>query len=645
MTVSTSTNSVVYRGNGATTQFAVPFRVLDVNHLVVTRRNFITGETLYTYVGTDFSYIGIGADAGTLTLAGTALDDDFELVIERIVPYTQGLDIVNSGGFYPETVEEELDLIVMGVQQLADLSKRGVTVPVGESGIKLSKAADRAGKFFGFDAGGNFTPLSGTGSDSALRTDLAGTLGASLIGMDDGDTVQETIGDLRLISAEAAGLAFPTALTRLSTSVFMLCDSFGSATGASTYQNGYSYLFMRSLLNSLDQGHADNSGFGYHTIISMADAVSEASAALGGGTGVYVATGIANSRLQLGVGAYIQITGREVSALDVIYDGSASVGASFEFRLNGVLITTKAVAGAGLRTTFQTLLKGGVLTRATDVIRITVIGASAVILGLQPYRNTVNVPICYVSAHGGTAIQDYIDAPSLDEIAYYLNLFRVASPKMMMWSVFLNCIYSAGKAITPTAMIAALTTGIAGINSRCTQVTHTILTPVRAADEGVWPVRTLGYTHADYVDALTAFAAANSYKVIRQDLVDLIGQTADGIHANDSGYAAMAAYDTAALNIPFNPCPSKPPAHDPLRGTFAYNPPNLVAGTGDTQTFAIVGVRSNDYVQVSFSNSLQGLSLTGYFHANDTVGFRLQNGTAGAVDLAAGTITAIVYQD
>ena len=103
MTVSTSINSVVYRGNGATTQFAVPFKMLDEDHFVVRRRIFATGVIDYTYVGTDYSYTGIGADAGTLTLAGAALSSTYELVIERIVPYTQDLDIVNGGGFYPQS--------------------------------------------------------------------------------------------------------------------------------------------------------------------------------------------------------------------------------------------------------------------------------------------------------------------------------------------------------------------------------------------------------------------------------------------------------------------------------------------------------------------------------------------------------------
>lgn len=181
MTVSTSTNSVVYRGNGTATQFAVPFKVLDEDHLVVRRRVFATGAIDYTYVGTDYSYAGIGASSGTLTLAGTALDDDYELVIERIVPYTQDLDIVNAGGFYPDTVEEQLDLIVMSVQQLTELAGRAVTVPVGETGGELPAASARAGLFQGYDVDGNLILLSGTGTDGALRTDLAASTGSRLV--------------------------------------------------------------------------------------------------------------------------------------------------------------------------------------------------------------------------------------------------------------------------------------------------------------------------------------------------------------------------------------------------------------------------------------------------------------------------------
>lgn len=154
MTVSTLTNSVVYRGNGAATQFAVPFKVLSLSHLRVRRRVYTTGGYEYTYVGLDYSYTGLGASSGTLTLAGTALSSTYELVIERIVPYTQELDIVNAGGFYPDTVEAQLDLMAMGTQQLADLVGRAAVVPVGETGITLAAASTRGSKILGFFADG-----------------------------------------------------------------------------------------------------------------------------------------------------------------------------------------------------------------------------------------------------------------------------------------------------------------------------------------------------------------------------------------------------------------------------------------------------------------------------------------------------------
>lgn len=199
MTVSTLTNRVVYAGNGSTTAFTVPFKVLDEDHLVVKRRIEATGVIDHTYIGTDYSYSGIGDDSGTLTLDGAALSSTYELVIERIVPYTQDLDIVNAGGFYPATVEEQLDLTTMQIQQVAtqadDIGERSLMVPAGETTSVLPVLDDRAGMFLAFDAEGDPVASSGTGSDTALRTDLAAVTGATLIGweIDETEAVTRTI--------------------------------------------------------------------------------------------------------------------------------------------------------------------------------------------------------------------------------------------------------------------------------------------------------------------------------------------------------------------------------------------------------------------------------------------------------------------
>ncbi len=180
MTVSTTTNTVIYRGNGAATQFAVPFLVLDEDHLVVKRRVFATGEIDATYIGTDYSYSGIGDPAGTLTLDGAALSATYELTIERVVPYTQDLDIVNAGGFYPNTVEEQLDLLAMQIQQVADIAGRSVHAQAGNA---QDAVVFTAGSYLAIDADGQVYMASGTGNDSSFRTDLAGISGSDLVGI------------------------------------------------------------------------------------------------------------------------------------------------------------------------------------------------------------------------------------------------------------------------------------------------------------------------------------------------------------------------------------------------------------------------------------------------------------------------------
>lgn len=191
MTVSTLTNRVIYLGNGSATSFAVPFKVLDEDHLVVQRRLLSANEIDHTYVGTDYSYSGIGADSGTLTLSGAALSSSYQLEIERIVPYTQPLDIVNAGGFYPETVEEQLDLTTMQVQQIAtqsdDIETRALMVPVGTTAPSY---ADFAAAFQG-DPGGNvesvglFTTLAAGLTAIPAGTDVVRSSGYAAVGVGD----------------------------------------------------------------------------------------------------------------------------------------------------------------------------------------------------------------------------------------------------------------------------------------------------------------------------------------------------------------------------------------------------------------------------------------------------------------------------
>ncbi len=76
-----------------------------------------------------------------------------------------------------------------------------------------------------------------------------------------------------------------------------------------------------------------------------------------------------------------------------------------------------------------------------------------------------------------------------------------------------------------------------------------------------------------------------------------------------------------------------------LSGSATYNPPNLVDGAGDTTTVTVTGAALGDLVEcVSFSLDLQGITVTGYVSAANTVSVRFQNESGGTLDLGSGTL-------
>lgn len=82
--------------------------------------------------------------------------------------------------------------------------------------------------------------------------------------------------------------------------------------------------------------------------------------------------------------------------------------------------------------------------------------------------------------------------------------------------------------------------------------------------------------------------------------------------------------------------------HSHLTGSVAYDPGNLVDGDGVTTTVTVTGAAVGDMVDVSFGVDLQGITLTGWVSAADTVSVRFQNETGGAINLSNQNIRARV---
>lgn len=75
-----------------------------------------------------------------------------------------------------------------------------------------------------------------------------------------------------------------------------------------------------------------------------------------------------------------------------------------------------------------------------------------------------------------------------------------------------------------------------------------------------------------------------------------------------------------------------------LTASVSYDPPNLLDGDGVTTTVTVSGASLGDQVTASFSLDLQGITMTSWVSAADTVSVRFQNETGGAINLGNGAL-------
>lgn len=119
MTVASQTSHVEYTCNGATVNFAVPFRFLEDTHLAVYLKVLATGVRSLLTLDSDYTVSGANEnDGGTVTTSST-YSSAYEIDIERAVPITQETDYEPNDPFPAEAHEDALDKLTMICQQLA----------------------------------------------------------------------------------------------------------------------------------------------------------------------------------------------------------------------------------------------------------------------------------------------------------------------------------------------------------------------------------------------------------------------------------------------------------------------------------------------------------------------------------------------
>lgn len=81
-----------------------------------------------------------------------------------------------------------------------------------------------------------------------------------------------------------------------------------------------------------------------------------------------------------------------------------------------------------------------------------------------------------------------------------------------------------------------------------------------------------------------------------------------------------------------------------LPGSATYDAGSLADGAGATTTVTVAGAALGDFALASLGVDLQGIAVTAYVSAANTVSVRLQNETGGTIDLASTTLRVLVLQ-
>ena len=184
-----------FTGTGANATLAFSFKCFTEADVQVLRDG--AELTLTSQYSVSLNADQENSPGGSVTIFAAYNTLGSQVYVTSNIPASQPVSLPSQSSWSPKVVEQALDRLAIIFQQALGALNRSVIAPIGETLGALPSASGRAGKFLGFDAGGAFTVLTGTGADAALRTDLAATGGAGLIGTSAGGTVQTSIDKIR----------------------------------------------------------------------------------------------------------------------------------------------------------------------------------------------------------------------------------------------------------------------------------------------------------------------------------------------------------------------------------------------------------------------------------------------------------------
>lgn len=193
---------VVYPAASGSGPFALPFPYLDRDHVkayAVAATGALSSRA-FTFATSTTASLTVGATSETI-------------LFRRETPVVSPSRTFQPGAVSAADLNAQVLQLLYRTQELADESGQALEVPYGETPFRVPALADRTGiayfdpldasrplaaaslapgSFVGIAADGRPVALSGTGSDAALRTDLAASGGLALSGFNLGGTGSRT---------------------------------------------------------------------------------------------------------------------------------------------------------------------------------------------------------------------------------------------------------------------------------------------------------------------------------------------------------------------------------------------------------------------------------------------------------------------
>ena len=160
MTISTTTIKNSYSGNGSTSVFNYTFKITDDDDIQVIIRSSSGTETIKTKT-THYTVAGVGNSSGSITFTSGNIPANGEtVVLRRVTPQTQGLDLIENDPMPAENIETAYDKLTAIGQELQEQVDRSIKISRTNTMTSTeftNSATDRASKVLAFDSSGELS--------------------------------------------------------------------------------------------------------------------------------------------------------------------------------------------------------------------------------------------------------------------------------------------------------------------------------------------------------------------------------------------------------------------------------------------------------------------------------------------------------